>query len=216
MKSALSFQSALFGLLLLFCAPAAWSAPVDEAHSLISAGNYDRAIEILEQVVKDAKATAKVYNDLGDAYAWKMDYDNTLKNSMVSAKLDKKYLTSPLPMLNYFRRYDEIVQVGETAVANGDRSPGVLTALLNVYFETKNSRKYDRTVALVKAKQYSKFGDIEYQKYILAKVELRANNKEGAMKYINLMSDKKFLHYMRTQQDFKLLYDDPRFIKKTE
>jgi tetratricopeptide (TPR) repeat protein len=216
MKRLTSFHAGLFGLLLLFCAPAAWATPLDEAQSLISAGNYDRAIELLEQVVKDSTATAEVYNVLGNAYAWKKDYDNALKNYRVAAKLDKKYVTSPLPLLNQFERYDEIIRVGEAAVANGDKSPHVLTALLNAYFVTKNTRKYDRVVTLVKSQKYTNPEDIEYQKYILAKAALRADNKEGAMEYINLMSDKKFLQYMRTQPDFKPLYDDPRFIKKTE
>ncbi len=205
----------VLGLFSMFGLAAAQASPLEDARNQIAARQYDRAIATLEKVVSAGKANAEVYNELGKAYHWKKDFDNALKNYRIAAKLDKKYLTSALPILDGQQQYDEIIQIGEAAVAHGDKSPTTLTALLNAYFAIKDTKEYDRVLGIVKAQRYSGNYDANYRLYILAKAEMRANQPEAAIAHIEEMDDRALLQYMRTVREFQPLTKDERFIKKT-
>jgi tetratricopeptide (TPR) repeat protein len=216
MRSLRSCSVVFCGLLLILSqAPARADALID-AEAFIKARQYDKAIAVLEPVVTAGKAPAEVYNTLGTAYNWKKDYDKALKNYRQAAKLDKKFLTSPMPILGHFKRYDEMIQIGEAVLTKGERDPAIFTALLNAYYDTKNTREYDRILRMLKAQRYSAPYEIDYQRYVLAKAEVRAGHHEAAFAYIGRMKDKSLLQFMRTQSDFGPVSKDPRFIKMTK
>jgi tetratricopeptide (TPR) repeat protein len=67
------------------------------------------ACALPQPAVADGTATAEQINELGIAYHWKKDYDNALKHYRQAAKLDKTYLTSPVPILDHVKLYDHHV-----------------------------------------------------------------------------------------------------------
>ena len=209
-------SAVLCGLLLMLSQTPSRADALNDAQALIKARQYDKAVAVLAPVVAAGKASAEAYNTLGTAYHWKKDYDKALENYRQAARLDKKFLTSPMPILDHFKRYDEMIQIGEAVLSRGDRNPGILTALLNAYYITKNTREYDRVLGILQAQRYSTPYEIDYQRYVLAKAEVRAGRHEAAIAYIAKMKDKSLLHFMQTQSDFGPISNDPRFIKMTK
>lgn len=203
-------------LLLMFGLAPAGAGALDDARALMNSRQYDKAVVVLEAVVTKGNADAQVYFELGRAYHWKRDFDNALKNYRKASELDKKYLTSPLPMLNHFKRYDEMTQIGETALSRGDRDVAVFSGLLNAYYDQKKTRDYDRVLRILRSHRYKDAYTIDYQRYLLAKAEVRANQYEKAFDYIRRMKDKGLLQYMRTSGDFTPIAKDSRFITLTK
>ncbi len=204
------------GLLMAAGPAAAQTDPLTTSKSLIESRQYDQVIELLEKEVAAGRANAAIYNNLGIAYNWKQEYEKALKNYRLAAKLDPRYVTAPLQILNHFRLYDEIIQIGEADLAKGYKRPTVLTALLNAYYDTKKPSEYQRVLDIVKAQTYSSAYDANYRLYILVKAEVRAGRSREAIGYVAQMDDKSLLQYMRTSDDFKPIASDPRFQKLTE
>ena len=206
----------LGGLLLILGCVSVNAAVLDDARAFIDARQYDKAIALLQGLADRGNASAEVYNELGRAYHWKKDMDNALKSYRKAAQLDKKFLTSPLPILDHFKLYDEIIQIGETYLTGGGRDPGVITGLLNAYYVQKNTRDYERVLSLLKAQRYSDAYEIDYQRYVLAKAEVRAGQYEQAIAYIRKMKNRALLQFMRTANDFGPISKDARFIEMTK
>jgi tetratricopeptide (TPR) repeat protein len=204
-----------FGLLFVVALPAAHADVVGDAERLIAQRRYDEAVVILEKAVASGHANADVYNELGIAYNWKQDYENALKNYRQATKLNPKYATSALPVLDHFNLYDEIIGIGEAQIAKGDKRPFILTSLLNAYYETKNTRQYQRVLDIVKGERYSDDHDANYRLFILAKAEVRAGRNDSALDYVAQMHDKSLLQFMRTAKDFQPIANDARFKKLT-
>lgn len=206
----------LAGLLLVVGPASVRADSLGEARTLLEARDYDGAIRMLEGLVAATNASAEVHNELGVAYHWKKDYDNALKHYRQAAKLDKLYLTSPLPILDHFKLYDEMIQIGEAVLSRGDTSPGILTGLLNAYHNTGNRPEYERVLGILKAQAYADPYDIDYQRYVLAKAEVRAGRHEEAIAYIARMTTRSLLQFMATAEDFDPIARDPRFIAMTK
>ncbi|PKP77644.1 MAG: hypothetical protein CVT81_08335 [Alphaproteobacteria bacterium HGW-Alphaproteobacteria-3] len=205
------------GVLIYMLAPAtAGAGPLEDARTLIDARRYDEAVKVLEQAVAADNASAELYNELGIAYHWTKDYDRALKYYRQAAKLDKTYLTSPLPILDHFNLYDEMIQIGEAALSQGDTHPGVLTGLLNAYYMTGNEPEHQRVLGILKAQTYVDLYEMDYQRYVLAKVEVRAGRHEEAIAYIAQMTTTSLLQFMATASDFDPIAQDPRFIEMTK
>jgi tetratricopeptide (TPR) repeat protein len=171
---------------------------------------------VLQPVVANGTATAEEINELGIAYHWKKDYDNALKYYRQASNLDKTYLTSPLPILDHFKLYDEMIQIGEAVLSRGDTTPGVLTGLLNAYYSTAKWADYERVLGVLKATTYADPYDADYQRYVLAKAEVRAGRHEEAIAYIAGMTTRSLLQFMATASDFDPIANDPRFIEMTK
>jgi tetratricopeptide (TPR) repeat protein len=207
---------ALIALFMTVGLASAGATALDNARALMNQRQYDKAVVVLEAIVSKGNGNAEVYFELGRAYHWKRDFDNALKNYRKASELDKKYLTAPLPMLNHFKRYDEMMQIGETALSRGDRDVAVFSGLLNVYYDQKKTRDYERVLGMLRSHRYADPYRIDYQRYLLAKAEVRANQYEKAFTYIRPMKDKGLLQYMRTSGDFTPIAKDPRFIALTK
>ncbi len=69
---------------------------------------------------------------------------------------------------------------------------------------------------ILRSHRYSDAYTIDYQRYLLSKAEVRANQYDKAFGYIRKMKDKGLLQYMRTSGDFTPIAKDPRFIKLTK
>jgi tetratricopeptide (TPR) repeat protein len=134
------------GFVLVLSHVATFAGPLEDARALMDARRYDEAIAVLQPAVANGTATAEQINELGIAYHWKKDYDNALKYYRQAANLDKTYLTSPLPILDHFKLYDEMIQIGEAVLSRGDKTPGVLTGLLNAYYSTAKWADYERVL----------------------------------------------------------------------
>ena len=216
MRSLVSRIVLIVGLFLMFSQVSAGAGALDDAKALMNARQYDKAVAVLEAVAAKGDADAQVYFELARAYHWKKDLDNALKYYRKAAELDKRYLTSPLPILNHFKRYDEMIQIGETALSRGDRDVSVFSGLLNAYYDQKKTKDYDRVLRILRAHHYTDAYRIDYQRYLLAKADVRANQYEKAFEYIRRMKDKGLLQYMRTSDDFVPIAKDPRFVALTK
>ena len=216
MRNLYSRIALIAGLFLMLGLAPAGAGALDDARSLMNQRQYDKAVVVLQAVVDKGDANAQVYFELARAYHWKKDLDNALKYYRKAAELDKIYLTSPLPILNHFKRYDEMIQIGETALSRGDRDVGVFSGLLNAYYDQKKMKDYDRVLRALRSHRYADDYRIDYQRYLLAKAEVRANQYEKAFTYIRKMKDKGLLQYMRTSGDFTPIAKDPRFITLTK
>lgn len=214
---ALRLYGFVFGLLSLVLGHGpALAGALEDARALMDQRRYDDAIAVLQQVVDAGTATAEEINELGIAYHWKKDFDNALKYYRRAADLDKTYLTSPLPILDHFKRYEEIIQIGEAVLSRGDTTPGVLTGLLNAYYSTGKQADYERVLGVLKAATYSDPYDADYQRYVLAKAEVRAGRHEEAIAYISRMTTRSLLQFMATAAEFGPIAKDPRFIEMTK
>lgn len=216
MRSAYLCRLIFGGLLLILSLVSASADTLDDANALIGAGRYDEAIVMLEGAVVSGNAAAELYDTLGRAYHWKKDFDNALKNYRLAAKLDKRFLTSPLPILDHFKLYDEIIQIGEAVLSRGDRDPWILSSLLNAYYDTKNTGEYERVLGILAAQSYSDAYTADYQHYVLAKAEVRAGRHDEAIAYISQMGDKSLLQFMQTAPEFEPIKSDSRFIAMTK
>lgn len=204
------------GFVLVLGHVAASAGPLEDARALMDARRYDEAIAVLQPAVANGTATAEEINELGIAYHWKKDYDNALKYYRQASNLDKTYLTSPLPILDHFKLYDEMIQIGEAVLSRGDTSPGTLTGLLNAYYSTGDTTEYGRVLGILKTQTYTDPYDADYQRYVLAKAEVRAGRHEEAIAYIAGMTTRSLLQFMATASDFDPIANDPRFIEMTK
>jgi len=161
-------RSSVFAALVVFVlfAPiVAWADALEDAKGLIAKRQYDEAIAILEKLVFSGGADARIYYELGKAYNWKKDWENALKNYRQAMNLDpKKYATATLPVLDHFGLYDEIIRIGEAEFAKKAPpdanfrfyvQPSTLSALLDAYYNKKNTQQYQRVLQIIKAQQYS-------------------------------------------------------------
>jgi tetratricopeptide (TPR) repeat protein len=139
MRKLCSRIASIAGLILTLGVASAGAGALEDATSLMDRRQYDKAVAVLEAAVAKGNADAKLFSELGRAYHWKRDFDKALKNYRKASELDKKYLTSPLPILDHFKLYDEMIQIGETALSRGDRGVAVFSGLLNAYYDQKKN-----------------------------------------------------------------------------
>jgi hypothetical protein len=69
---------------------------------------------------------------------------------------------------------------------------------------------------VLKATTYTDPYDADYQRYVLAKAEVRAGRHEEAIAYIARMTTRSLLQFMATAEDFDPIANDSHFIEMTK
>jgi hypothetical protein len=80
---------------------------------------------------------------------------------------------------------------------------------------TGKTQDYDRVLRILRSPRYTDAYTIDYQRYLLAKAEVRSGQYEKSFDYIRRMKDKGLLQYVRTSEDFASIAKNPRFIAMT-
>jgi tetratricopeptide (TPR) repeat protein len=203
---------ALFATFLVSPGTARAQAALDDARRSMSEQHYDAAIATLQNYIASNPGSADAELLLAQSYHWKKDFPDAKQHYQRAAELDPHYRLEIIPLLDDLGDSAEIIRIAGPEVTSSTRlSPSILGALLTAYYRTGKLADEARIRDLLESTSYGDPSDRDYKNYVLAYCALLDGDMRKAKDRLGEIKDRAYLQYARTDDKFKVLYDDKEF-----
>ncbi len=194
------FMRILFFLFALLCGSASAKAEDDLAR--------------LQREVRDHPKSAEAHAALGQAYHWRKDFASAERAYRAAASLDPRYVSAIVPLLDEYRKWDEIIDLA----ARGQwstLSSSILGSLATAYHEKGKNVQAKMIVQELEHRSRLSQEEDDYRHYVLAYASLWADDSKSALEHLRAIKNPAMLHYAATSPKFEKLFKDPTFLGLT-
>jgi tetratricopeptide (TPR) repeat protein len=192
-------------------------SPLQDASRAIDAKHYDTAIAIVESYIVANPNSAPAEVLLARAFHWEKDFANAKVHYRRAAAIDTRYRLEIVPLLDELGESAEIVRICGPEIGNGTTaSPSTLGSLATAYRNLGKAADAERVRNILTNTAYTDPGDVDYKNYELAEFALWDGDTRQAKDHLRAIKDQGYRQYARTDDKFKVLFNDSEFLELTK